>query len=369
MNGKQGAEGSWVPPREPDAASPPRRSKHAGFRNVGGLRDKLSLGRLQGLPLAHWLPAVPWLLAGAVVVWQLAGALLNTVGLILVFIGWLASGVLAWWPPFESFLARVALRLRSPTVAERAVVRPAWAAVRQRAGRSADGYRLWISDADELNATASVGRTVAVTRQVLELPPRSLAAVLAHELGHHLERHSAMSLLVYWYSLPARIFLWLLSVAWQVAVRLLALIVQVARPLAALIGAGGRGGGPMSALVGSILGAVVLFALLVVPVLGLLYAVQRYPWLLLIAALPPLAAALERAEEYRSDRVACNLGFGRDLVDVLRRVEPRRHDAEVSWRQRLLATHPPVETRARRLEQYLAARDVSAGESQQPPYT
>jgi Zn-dependent protease with chaperone function len=316
---------------------------------------------LHGVPLARWLLALPWFLSSAVVVWQLARATLGTAGLAVVFPGWLASGALAWWPPFESFLARVALRLRSPTAAERAVVGPAWAAVTQRAGRSAGRYRLWISDADELNAAAYAGRTVAVTRQVLELPPRSQAAVLAHELGHHLEWHSHVSLLVYWYSLPARVFLWLLSVAWSLALRLVALLVHLARPLASLVGAG-------SAVAVSLVGAVALVVLLVLPLVVLLYAAQRYPWLLLIPVLPPLAAALERTEEYRSDRIACNLGFGRDLVDLLRRVEMQRHDAGVSWRQRLLATHPPVESRARRMEQYLAARDARAGGTQEPPH-
>ena len=361
MNGEQGAEGSWVPPREHGAAPPPPpQSKHARFPNVGALRDTLSLSRLHGLPLTRWLLAVPWFLTSAVVVWQFAGAVLNTAGLILVFLGWLASGALAWWPPFESFLARVAFRLRSPTAAERAVLGPAWATVTRRAGRSAGRYRLWISDADELNAVAYAGRTVAVTRQVLELPPRSLAAVLAHELGHHLEWHTHVSLLIYWYSLPARIFLWLLSVAWSLAIRLVALVVQVARPLASVFGAG-------SASIVSLMGSLVLLALLALPLVVLFVVVQHYPWLLLIPVLPPLAAALERAEECRSDQIAANLGFGRDLVDVLRRDDVQRHDAEVSWRQRLLASHPPAEARARRLEQYLAARDVQAGPAQEPP--
>jgi len=364
MNGGQGAEGSRVPPREHGAAPPPQ-SRHARFPNVGALRDTLSLGRLSpgrlhGLPLTRWLLAVPWFLTSAVVVWTFAGAVLNTAGLILVFLGWLASGALAWWPPFESFLARVAFRLRSPTAAERAVLGPAWATVTRRAGRSASRYRLWISDADELNAAAFAGRTVTVTRQVLELPPRSLAAVLAHELGHHLEWHTHVSLLIYWYSLPARVFLWLLSVAWSLAIRLVALVVQVARPLASVFGAG-------SASVVSLMGSLVLLALLALPLVVLFFVVRHYPWLLLIPVLPPLAAALERAEEYRSDQVAANLGFGRDLVDVLRQVD-KQHDAEVPWRQRLLATHPPAETRARRLEQYLAARDVRPGPTHEPPH-
>jgi Zn-dependent protease with chaperone function len=108
----------------------------------------------------------------------------------------------------------------------------------------------------------------------------------------------------------------------------------------------------------SLTGLAVLVGLLVLPVVALLYAAQFYPWLLLIPVLPPFVAALERAEEYRSDRVACDLGYGRELVDLFRRVERQEvqdEDEKATWRQRLLATHPPIGARARRVELYLAA--------------
>jgi len=280
----------------------------------------------------------------------------NAAGSIVVFAGWLASGALTLWQPFESLVARAVFGLRPLTAADRAVVEPAWAAVMERAGRPADRYQLWISDADELNASAYAGRTVAVTRQVLGLRSRQVAAILAHELGHHLGWHSVVSLLIYWYSLPARILLWLFGVARLLAIRMLSLVLRFARPLAFLIGEGSRPGGGLTSRLGvSLVGAAALFALIVLPVVALLYAAQYYPWLLLIPVLPPFAAALERAEEYRSDQVACDLGYGRDLVDLLRRVELQGQGAKVPWRQRLLATHPPAGARARRLERRLAA--------------
>jgi hypothetical protein len=108
---------------------------------------KLSSGRFRGSALARWLLAVPWVLASAAVVWLLAGTVLDSIGVVLVFVAWLASGALTLWPPLENFLARVILRFRSLTGTEQAVVETAWAAVTDRAGHRADQFQLWISEA------------------------------------------------------------------------------------------------------------------------------------------------------------------------------------------------------------------------------
>ncbi|MFF4735893.1 M48 family metalloprotease [Streptomyces sp. NPDC001262] len=59
--------------------------------------------------------------------------------------------------------------------------------------------------ATELNATAAAGHIVAVTRPATDRSPNSqLAAILAHELGHHVGGHPWAAMLADWYALPAR---------------------------------------------------------------------------------------------------------------------------------------------------------------------
>ncbi|MGH3899749.1 MAG: M48 family metalloprotease [Pseudonocardiaceae bacterium] len=54
-------------------------------------------------------------------------------------------------------------------------------------GRRSSTIILVLDDARVVNASASAGHLVAVTRQALQnLTPVQLAGVLAHEFGHHL---------------------------------------------------------------------------------------------------------------------------------------------------------------------------------------
>ncbi|MFE6685609.1 M48 family metalloprotease [Streptomyces sp. NPDC057743] len=81
-----------------------------------------------------------------------------------------------------------------------------WEQVTRRAGVSPDTYQLWIEERDSLNATAAAGHIVAVTRQAVErLPDSRLAAVLAHELGHHVGGHTWAGVIDDWCALPARV--------------------------------------------------------------------------------------------------------------------------------------------------------------------
>ncbi|WP_235967803.1 M48 family metalloprotease [Streptomyces mesophilus] len=50
---------------------------------------------------------------------------------------------------------------------------------------------MWTEESQDLNAYAAAGHTVGVSRFALEnLPSAQLAAVLAHELGHHTGGHA-----------------------------------------------------------------------------------------------------------------------------------------------------------------------------------
>ena len=133
---------------------------------------------------------------------------------ILVIIAWILSGALVFHRPTESALARPLLHLRYPTPQERAKLEPVWREVTARAGVEGRNYELWVEDSDGLNAVAAAGHIVGVTRFAMnELPNGELAAVMAHELGHHVGGHAlvgAARLLVraarpYRLALPARV--------------------------------------------------------------------------------------------------------------------------------------------------------------------
>lgn len=99
---------------------------------------------------------------------------------------WLASGALLFHRPTEDLLARHLLRLHRPMPDEYARLAPVWREVTARAGVDGRTYELWVEDSDHLNAYAAAYHIVGVTRFALDhLPSSQLAAVLAHELGHH----------------------------------------------------------------------------------------------------------------------------------------------------------------------------------------
>ncbi|MEV6701287.1 M48 family metalloprotease [Streptomyces sp. NPDC051453] len=63
----------------------------------------------------------------------------------------------------------------------------------------ADTYELVIENSTDLNAMAAAGHVVGVTTYALNrIPSSNLAAVLAHELGHHTGCHAWAGLLGYW---------------------------------------------------------------------------------------------------------------------------------------------------------------------------
>lgn len=98
------------------------------------------------------------------------------------------------------------------------MIEPLWSDVTRAAGVDGTTFSLWMQDTDEVNAHAAAGRIVAVTRGSLrDQPPHHLAAVLAHELGHHLGGHARASLLSAWYAIPGRLVLHVVRVIVRVA--------------------------------------------------------------------------------------------------------------------------------------------------------
>lgn len=214
---------------------------------------------------------------------------------------WTLCGVVVFLKPVEHGLASILFGAREATPEERARLEPVWQRVCGLAKEDLGDYELRVEDRDELNATAGGARIVSVTTLALSLPDDELAALLAHELGHHLDEHPIAALLGWWFALPsivldfilriATVFMWL---AWMARIVLL------------------------------------------IP--------------LMLANLA--SAILNRSAEYAADRHAARLGFAPALIAVFERMLAAGHDEEDPEDEgpgRLWASHPPLADRIARL--------------------
>ncbi|MEV7017357.1 M48 family metalloprotease [Streptomyces sp. NPDC093991] len=256
----------------------------------------------------------------------------------LVILAWLASGALVFHRPTESALARHLLRLRYPTPQERAALEPVWREVTARAGVEGRNYELWVEDSDSLNAVAAAGHIVGVTSFALNrLPNGELAAVMAHELGHHVGGHAWSGLLGYWYALPGRI-------AWRLLRAVTGFLFHVSRAFSCI--------------------GVAFFGLCVG---GIAFATisTLYGLPLLLLGMPYALAAVGRRSELRADRHAAALGFAPMLAAVLEKLHQQEQAQLAAAGQgggermtgtaasRLLSSHPDYHTRLHHLRQYL----------------
>ncbi|WP_328995980.1 M48 family metalloprotease [Kribbella sp. NBC_01245] len=242
-----------------------------------------------------WL-ALPWALWSYLALTAVFGLVVDldeTPTLSMVIALWIVSGLAVLHPRTEDLIARWVYRLRDLTVKEELAVRPAWQEVCATAGVDPSAYRLWIYEGQQVTAPATAGRTVAVTSwAVEELPPRPLRAVLAHELGHHLGTPPRWSVLVLWYSIPAR----LAAVAIQRGVPALRQFPAVA--IAALV-----------FLTTALVGLMFYVFFLDVGAASLLLMLSPL-------AGPPILGLAGRAAERFADRKAADLGYGNQLQDV-----------------------------------------------------
>ncbi|MYU11750.1 M48 family metalloprotease [Streptomyces sp. SID8361] len=274
---------------------------------------------------------------GSLLVVGLVSLFFGAPGLLLV-LAWLAGGALVVHRPTERALARYVLKLRPPTHQELARLAPVWREVLTRAGIEQHTYELWVEDSDELNAVAAAGHIVGVTRFALEqLPSGQLAAVLAHELGHHVGGHSWSGLLGYWYALPGRI-------AWRVMQLMAYVIFRVSSAFSCLGG----------------LVVLAFFGFLAFMTVSALYGLP-----LLLPLIPYLMAAVSRRAELLADRQAAALDFAPMLAEVLWRMHTAQEQAKAAAaaagrplpRQsplaRLLSSHPDHHTRLHHLAPYL----------------
>lgn len=256
--------------------------------------------------LASLTAAPPWALVGA----------------------WLVSGALTFWPPVESLLARLVFGLHHPTAEELARLRPLWREVTARAGIDRSGYTLWVEESPEVNATATSGHIVGITSFALQgLPDGQLAAVLAHELGHHAGGHAWAGLMASWYSLPGRL-------AW----RLFRMVI---------LAIGGRSAFAATLLV-LVLGAGAMVAMIL-----------THGLVLLPGGVPFLIAAVGRNSELRADRYASTIGLAPQLTALLKSTTGRSEPATPGPRgllARLLTSHPDNRARLHALQRHALRR-------------
>ncbi|WP_165966903.1 M48 family metalloprotease [Actinomadura sp. 7K507] len=220
----------------------------------------------------------------------------------LVWPVWGAVAVVAVWAVLLAapLAARRAYGYREPAAAERVQVEQAWRNVQGRAGTAA--YRLVVVESEALNACTPFGRTVAVTsHSARSLPPGTLEAVLAHELGHLLGWRAVPAFLHAQVTLPSRALTWVLRGTWAPVGPMWKRAVAWHRPI-----------GFVAAFLLTVLATAVTVAV----------------------ALPAAAAqAASRAArlprgraEARADAAAVRLGFGAELVAVVEhRIEHAPH--------------------------------------------
>lgn len=284
--------GTIPPPRQSPGDVPPEPPDPDSAADFSGRGRAHVAGRQRGADVTtvgQLLLYLPIFGVSLVIVLAISRAVLPDAPWVPVA-GWLATGALAFHRPAEGVFARRLLHLRHPTPKERARLEAVWREVTARAGVEGRAYELWIEDSDHLNAYAAAGHIVGVTRYSLEnLPDGHLAAVLAHELGHHVGGHAWSSLLGEWYAVPGRL-------AWAGVRRVAPLVPGVVRRLNGFV-------------------AFALFLMGSGLVLTLAASYWYVPAALVVA--PYLLAAVGRRAELRADRHAAALGFGSSLAEVL----------------------------------------------------
>lgn len=314
------------------ARSGPADAPDSGESAAGS--EAKSDGRRLGLPAVAGVGStVAWLPLTALTLLPLWAVinLVTDVPFVVLFIAYLLTGMSIFFPSTQRLLLSVFFGARDPTPRELEILEPAWHKVLEAADLPEDRYVLAVTDVPQIDAIATGGRIVAVSRLALTLlPPDELEAALAHELGHHLGLHSASRMAALWLEVPillfARLGIWLELAAYALALWF-AWQEDFGPAVAALVaGLAVRVAGH---LVPAALGAA-----------GLIHAVRRL---------------FGRFSIYQADRTAVELGYGDELVELLERmVEYQLEGSDDSTAEHLLGGHTLVARRIDRIESLLA---------------
>lgn len=254
--------------------------------------------------------------------WALIGSSTFVAVLVPTLVAWTGLGgiLLTGWA--DRRIWRPRLRCRDPSRVESGRLTPLWDEVFERAGIHRDAYLLQVSDRPVQNAFAVGDGVITLDQGILGLTDPELKAIIAHELGHHVRRHTASNALGLWFGLPARAML----------------IVLMSLVLSMLRGAGSiRGCGCSFFYIG-------LLILLLVPTAALY---------LLLGGANLLLRLLDRKAELEADSYAAAVGYrselGRALASLLE-IYGDPEPAPALSPERLSSTHPPFADRIAALE-------------------
>jgi Zn-dependent protease with chaperone function len=241
-------------------------------------------------------------------------------------VAYLAAGLLLFLRPVQQLLLRWLFGARRPTPAEMRRLRPVWDDIVRQAGFPRDRFVLAVVESDELNAFACGGHVVATSTAALALlPDDELHGVLAHELGHHLGLHTAVLTVSHWLSLP---------------------IATLARI--------GFGFERVSVALSETLGQRVPALGVLGRVLGVLFQLVAWVFLVTVMMARRVADWLGRSSEFAADRRAVAMGYGRHLVLALRRVQTLELEhPDDAVPPALFASHPSPTLRMARIEAML----------------
>ncbi|MFF7019541.1 M48 family metalloprotease [Streptomyces klenkii] len=337
--------GGAPPPPYPAEAGRPVPPAGGGAERAGHDDLALQSGRkhlkayqrgVDGAALSQLVVTVPTAVISLALV-SSAASLLNPALALLLPAVWLLSGPLVFHRSAEAAIARFLLGMRRPTPEEAERLSAVWEEVTRRAGVNQGTYELWVQERAELNATAAAGHIVGVTRHALDrLPNSRLAAVLAHELGHHVGGHPWAAMLADWYALPAR-------VVWRLITTVVLLLLG-SRNLAGI-----ACGGCLS----------VTFVWFVY----VLTFTESMWWITLPVAIGPFFVAwLHRRAECRADDYAAGLGFGDELMAVLAEEHRAQTKPEAAAQPAVGGAHSRFEARLRHLQRSTAGRHRPAGQ-------
>jgi Zn-dependent protease with chaperone function len=241
-------------------------------------------------------------------------------------IGEFLFGIVLFSRPVQRLLFVRLLGARQPTEIERTNLESAWKVVEQQAGIRPGRFVLSVADVDDINAFACGGHMLVVSAFSIEhLTEDELTGVLAHELSHHLGGHTIALTIAQWMSMP------ILGLA-QLGIRVRDIGLRISKRL--------EGEYPTFKLVGWIIN-IVLTSLSRVLLIGFLLAQS-------------LGEIVGRSAEFRADRRAHAMGFGRELRYALTRVIHRTPASEPTrFLSRVLLSHPPAIDRVARLDAML----------------
>ena len=270
-------------------------------------------------PVVALLPA--WAVTIAII-WWITSPLHDISYLVFALVALLLGAALFIRPVQQFVLVRL-LGARTPLREERDRLQRAWLIVAQASHVPASRFILAIADGDEVNAFACGGHLMVVSSYAVnELDHDELCGVLAHELSHHLGLHTVALTISQWLSLPVVMFAQLGFMLQNVAdVASNTLRVKSLDVLGRMVA-----------------GTMTIVSWVFIADLSL----ARY-----------LSNAAGKGAEFRADRNAVELGFGKQLSRALRRViDEGRDERPTNWRDRIVTSHPPARTRVARIDAY-----------------